>query len=121
MLRCADYFFVFLILLAGTVSAAQAGFDGKWRLMARGDSGCYMNTNAWTMTIAGNRIIGKTLQGYSRNGSITSSGQFRIQGPNTANAGREVVITGNLSGPTGRGTYHVLGGKCAGTVILTKQ
>ncbi len=121
MLRTTASLFVVFMLLLETGPAAAAGFDGKWRVVANGDSGCYARKTTWIMTITGNAITGKAPQDHSRNGSVTSSGDFRIRGPNQANTGRDVVYTGKLASRTGRGTYHVVFGSCNGTLTLTKQ
>ncbi len=88
------------------------GFDGTWRSVAAGGSGCTGNTTT-TVTVSGTTIT--TAEGVV--GTVSGGGAVRV---NWSGKGMTGLITGRLSGRSGQGTFTRSDG-CTGTWAMVKQ
>ena len=88
-------------------SLGPTSFDGVWEITRVGKN-CSANTHVFGVAIAN----GSFAQGY---GTVSPSGEFKLQGRSLNTGPRDLQYTGKLTGTSGEGTFQADGGACSGT------
>jgi hypothetical protein len=94
---------------------AAGPFDGIWEVTATNNRFCDLRTFVRTLEIKNNLILV-----HGRNpGQVGGDGTFRYEDHATKRRNFKRV-SGKLTGASGSGSFHTVGGRCAGTVVLKR-
>jgi hypothetical protein len=91
-------------------SVALSSFDGVWQITRLGS--CFSGPPVFGVTVAN----GMFAQGY---GTVSPSGEFKLQGRSQNTGPRDLHYIGTLSGTSGSGTIE--GGACSGTFTAKRR
>jgi hypothetical protein len=94
-------------------SLGPTSFDGVWEITRVGKN-CFANSHVFGVAIAN----GSFAQGF---GTVSPSGEFKLQGRSLNTGRRDLQYTGKLTGTSGEGTFQADTGTCAGTFTAKRR
>jgi hypothetical protein len=94
-------------------SLVTKSFDGVWEITRIGTN-CATPSHVFGVTIEN----GMFAQGY---GTVSQSGEFKLQGRSLNTGKRDLHYTGKLAGGSGSGTFEADGGACSGTFTAKRR
>jgi Caspase domain len=92
-------------------------FDGTWTVLFSNNAKCSQRTATRTWEITQNVVQGNA-NGRAVRGTVSSSGQLKVEFPALHDASRTVRVQATLQGASGAGKFEGVDG-CGGTVRLT--
>ena len=103
-----------------TTTPAPTSLDGVWIMTTRNNAHCTRrNIPAATVTVSGSRLSWTNSMGAYRVATLSGSGLYK--GRAKSSLGGMLRYSIRLSGRSGSGSWHIVDGKCAGSLTLRKR